>query len=697
MRWVERQARRFGFEVLLGTVLGLYVVSIWQVFMPPLQDYGGHIEFMDIVARYADPATNYASIFQLPDRPLPNTLSLGVAWALRGVFDANIVGKLLLTFYVVGLPLAFLALCRVTGRPRWWVFLAAPLTVSTMLTLGLLNYLVALPLLVASLVFAIRWARDGSRQAAVFLALCVIGLGFAHMIAYLFAGFFITVVLLLYTRRPRDLLRFGIFLPSLAPIVGFATLHFSGDRPAGPEQSGLEWRGLARTISDVWNYAVDLFATPLDDIVGLVLGVGLLVMLLQGHLRAAPVNPPQHKGLLERLRERPMEVLAVSCLLLYLAMPFSYGQVYVQFRLPVLLVPLVLMVPAYRQTRLTHAVVALAVVASLTSASLTVMQFGRVAAPHGNLPNALTQVPERARLLAPYPAPDRRRLMKSMPEQHNVRGLHTLLNGGMAIPSFTTNWFSPVRLRAGLNPPPATVGLGSAHAKDFDYAMLMSRGRGRAIASTHDHLRLMWEDAHWSLFKIVDPRPPRMTVMTSSPLGAPIAHPCPEASAMSGLRVTFDPLGLRTLAARCVRLSHQRAVVGESKEGRLFGRREKKAGTLYRYPSITIDCPRGKVVTGLVGTEGVQLRSLGVACSLPRFALDEAVSPRPPVLRMANPLAANGDKAPSPRPPAPFFDLRCPSGTVAVGFRGRAGTRMEAVGLACDALTVAEPEPVTPR
>lgn len=657
------------FSLSFGALLGLYVTLAWCNRVPPMQDLGAHIEMMDIAAHHDDSATGYEHYFIRPDRPLPNTLSLGAAWALGGWVDTATTAKLLLTLYLLGFPLALLWLCRVMGRPRWWVFFAAPLTINPLLPLGLLNYLLALPLIIVCIAAAVRWSRDAHRPSAVILGIALTLLAFAHMVGYLFGALLSGLVLLLYTSHWRQLARFLLYIPSLVPGLGFFTLLTALPAPSG-RPSKLTWTGTDRVLNRIWADSVDTFTGPFDDIFGVVLGVLAVLLLIQRQAVASASESSHRPGPLAVARSNPLVVVAAAVAVGYLLAPHRYGEVWIQFRLPVLFVALLLLVPRAYPSVLTRVAVAFAVVGALSTGAIAVKKFRDAGQKFEPLLDRLEQLPTRTRLASPLPGNDPGSHFHFQ-VQRAVRGLHGWLNGGASSHAFMSNYYTPVRFKDGFAPsnPPTPL---DDHIYDYDYAVVRSFTPPDSLLAA-SHLNLEWVGSHWWLFSVQDIQPPTMTVTTGGRLGAPARLPCPDDSAMVGLRMTYDALGLESLSAKCAQLSPLKVIVGKPKATGLTGLAGPDG------EAVDVDCPTGQVVVGLTGKEGASIRSVGLLCQLARDAFDIKADSR-----------TRATVRPPPEPgatrsgPLPTFVLPCPGGTAAVGFRGRAGLRLEAVGLACD-------------
>ena len=166
----------------LGILANL--LPIWTVTWLPMGDLFGHVQLMDIVLRHGDPATVYRDLYVLPRSLDPNTLSLWFARAVPGM-GALTAARVVLSAYVIGLPVSLVWMARAWRRSPWLALLSLPLTWNALVNIGFLNYIIALPVLFGVLALARRYAEAGRWQRGVTLALLLTLLFFCHVIAFL--------------------------------------------------------------------------------------------------------------------------------------------------------------------------------------------------------------------------------------------------------------------------------------------------------------------------------------------------------------------------------------------------------------------------------------------------------------------------------------------------------------------------------
>lgn len=247
---VEAQTERLCFFVALAVTGAV----LWLVPVLPFQDFPNHLHVLE-VERALRAGSDIAflrtregwffgySLYLLPSRALP---WLDVEQALR----------LVVLISALGLPLAARALAGELGAPKEWVgLLSLPLALSWPLRMGLLPYVLALPLLLLATRFLVRACR-ASRGASVALTLAASACYLAHPLAFgwlLALGFVAGVTL-----APRRVRAIGTCALALTPgllMAGWDVAHGAFRQIAGTqhtwEPSPLYFRPLARAVAQL--------------------------------------------------------------------------------------------------------------------------------------------------------------------------------------------------------------------------------------------------------------------------------------------------------------------------------------------------------------------------------------------------------------------------------------------------------------
>lgn len=487
---------------LFGAAIAFNVWQLWSVRWLPLQDLGGHLVLMDVVARYGDPGTIYSELFVVSSGLRPNTLTLWLARWFGPLIGVSALAKLLLSAYVVGLPLSVLAVARGFGRSDWLAFFALPLTWNAMLMTGLINYVIAIPLLFWILPTARRFAEQGQRRAGVTLGAILVVLYFAHIIAVLIGLGMAVFVLALYLperRHWRRLLAPGVVLPlifwwtwrmfvALDPTDEGRTFGLGLDvgvghvfAPMDALFSGLHvWGGRTlQTNEDEWMLGA--------------LGAVWLTLMMLAPLHARPLTP---SGLLATVRELGLEVITLCCFAAYLCLPSELNEVeivtervVVQFWLLLALWP---RQPLQGRARAWIAPVVCAALIYPWAMGQALADFDEHADMQG-LEAMIDALPDGSRLAIEHRIDDMAIFhMHSL--WHVPKAMHALRNGGITHESFASRPYTPVQFRAGRTPVAPDLEKGDG-LDEYQYVLVASLVRPelpRAVLRFERQVGIWW-------------------------------------------------------------------------------------------------------------------------------------------------------------------------------------------------------------
>lgn len=241
----------------------------------PMVDLPQHAAQLSAWVHLKDPAYGFVDQFEV-NWWTPYLLSyllarpfvalLGVVGALKLVVLASVLANVAL----------YWLLLRSVKQDEWLCLLGLPLSFGFSFYFGFTNFLLGTPLILASVVLALRYSEQPSARRGIPFALMLGATFLAHVIAFAIAS----AVAFLLTARPvrsvRGLLRdYWPLLAGLACVVpwipGFTR---SPDISAQPEIWVLGWGRL-------WALPATLLAaTPADELAGWLGGAVLLLVLL---------------------------------------------------------------------------------------------------------------------------------------------------------------------------------------------------------------------------------------------------------------------------------------------------------------------------------------------------------------------------------------------------------------------------------
>lgn len=663
VRWLTR--RWFAFAIGLVCLANLAVV--WSADWLPLQDWGGHLQHLDIVARQSDPATVYPELFQVHSLFGANGLELMLARVLGPLFGAMFVLKLVLAFYLVATPLSLVAVAQAFGRPRWVALLGAPLVFNGAFGFGFMPFLAGIPLSFFALALARRYATTGRFRTGVALTVLLTLAFFAHAIAWLIAVSFVLATLVLFVPQRRHWRRF-LPLPLSSPfVVAWVVDRVATNTSAppglaflGPGGLDLQSRPLQQAIDAIPNWGLHFQAGSADGVATIAIMFVWLMMMAVASVTAPPaVAGPTDSGWRFRVRPFALELATLGCLVGYFVLPENIppaGIIRERWLVfAILLLPLWIRAPASRGTAWAPLIAfALACSYPLTIAD-TARKYEREVV--GRLPEAIAALPDRSALLYLVRGPPAPHTFLS-PHLLHPTGLHALLNGGHANLTFvglpyTATDFQPGKVPSYVLHPLSPYAL--PDLKEWDAVLVWSlvepvdAGQSRDLIST-------WHEGPWWLYEVV--KPPFAGISMSGGIsGATAILACPPNELLVGVDLEKERIStaIRSVRAVCGSLSSDPLTMGS------FG--PAHAGA-WRGGGGRVDaalrCPEREWVDGLQGRADRYLRSLRIHCS------------------GGSTIGAVGDLEGTP------FKLGCGAGRAALGIKVRFGTMIDAIGLACE-------------
>ncbi|TNF34801.1 MAG: hypothetical protein EP329_06870, partial [Deltaproteobacteria bacterium] len=686
---------------LLVLALALLVAPMWVGPMPPLTDFGGHVQIADAWVRVpTDPFI--AGLVERHDSWLvPNLLAARFAATLHPLLDVVSGLRLFVTLCMVGLVGGILWVLREWGRTRWLVFLALPFTWNGMLALGLINYAAAMVLMFVVVALGHRYGRHGRTRDAIALAAALVLAFWAHGLGAPITLLMALFVLVVSAARPRRLLGLLALVPS---VVLWLQWYLRMRRALGVGNEPETSFSMQKSWDELLINTIDVHVDGGDMAVLAVL-VGAWIVLLAtsrrgadelgdaptlASWRAAPVASARAFGarVWREASDNALLLLAVGLLFGYFFVAPAYiGSTFISPRLIVPAVLLLFMVPRVPERGLLPK---LAIGAAVLASFVFARDVGRhvAAFEHEELePVALLaeEIPRDSRVLCAEVFRVDPVFIRA-PLDHNCNGVLVARSGGFADGAFADTPYNGVMLRDAGD----KVRLRPNKWQSFqalsrlDY--LVVRGDHRApapdVAEVVDTIEPeLWElGPSWTLYRVVHPDRVETTYEDAcgGTGGAPLLWNCPKGMAVSGIIATTTPDGklLGSVQARCRALEVRSDGVVE-----YTGRRETgpRFGEAVQHHRRVVECPGGQVLVGLSGTSSSYVNQVGILCGEGRLVATEAAA-SVEVLKFAETGEERGMVGGDAGAP---FALVCPEDSVPIGIRGGFGYMIDAFGIAC--------------
>lgn len=218
-------------------LLGL-VWPLWILGYPPLQDFPTALLIAEVIA---DPTNPLFEDYEWAGIQTPLfSLFYALVWMLTRVFTARTSLLIVLTLYVVSLPMALrYAWKAVHGQTReepWALFCLAPLVTHPFYFYGLFNFLISLPIAMVCLGSTLRALRSSRRTGPIWLAVWLLLLVLSHPFTFMLTGYLaLLVVSTAGSGRLRRVIGLGI-TAAPALILFLAFLPFLPTTPRGDPQ-----------------------------------------------------------------------------------------------------------------------------------------------------------------------------------------------------------------------------------------------------------------------------------------------------------------------------------------------------------------------------------------------------------------------------------------------------------------------------
>jgi hypothetical protein len=357
-------AQKLTKQNLLYLAAALFATApAWIVKYPPLVDLPFHLAAMRTIHSLGDPVYGLSEHFVLTlgrTQYLAYYLAGSALSYVVGVVNANIV---LMSVYLGGTVLALRDLLAALGKDERLCLFVIPLLVNVLFMLGLLPFLLGIPVMFWALAAAVRWFEQPTRKRGIVLGLLALLLFYSHI--FPFAIFAIGFAAMFPWSRPRSWRRVVLpVLPAAAAAAWWATFTQAGRLTSGAV-TGTEERArpLDQAIADIPNWFTNVFRDDSEE--RIIIALSMLVVISLGIAmgeRGRPAKPAVSRyGLL----------LAV-CIVLYFTLPGAHGYISLIYqRLPVVFalcaIPLLPMPRGLRGQLVTVSAAAIAMVSVINT------------------------------------------------------------------------------------------------------------------------------------------------------------------------------------------------------------------------------------------------------------------------------------------------------------------------------------------
>ena len=471
---------------------------VWLVRYVPVQDLPFHVATIRILASFRDPAYRFGDDFVLT---LARTQY--VLYHLAGAALARVAGPLtanamLMSVYLSGTVLALQSLLRALERDERLCVFVVPLLVNVPFMLGLLPFMLGVPIMFAATAAAVRYVPAPTLGRGALLAVLILALFYSHIVPFLLFG--VSYLALFPRRRPRAWMMAAAPWTPVVPVALWWVLFTKAGRVSGSvlfDLTGERHKSLLLSVTDFSRVVTGVFADASDErvfIATLFVALGAVVLSA-----GAPERAVQ--------RLRAYALLPATCLVCYVTLAEGHDYVFfIAQRFPALClmaaIPLLSMPSGWKGHVVTTAAGLLAL-ASIVNACNHFQRFEREEV--GGFDAAIAAMAPNSRVCALIYDPASR-IVRNAPFLH-FGSYYQVQRGGVVMFTYAGYPHWPVDFAAGKYPPPGAPARlrwewtpQRVSMKDiypyYDY--VLTRGQGfRPPGGTY---REIWHDDHWAVW-----------------------------------------------------------------------------------------------------------------------------------------------------------------------------------------------------
>jgi hypothetical protein len=491
------------------------LVPVWIGRYLPLLDGPNHLAITFVWRHLSDPEWGFDKVYTSNLAPLPYWAQYAIEYVLSIPFGIEIAQKLFLSASILALPISIALYARRMGRDPRLALFAFPLAWNVNLANGFLSYVAGLPVLFFALIALDKYAERPTLKWGAIAALTGTSLYFFHFLSW---GMFLAIggFSSLPAPRPWSVKRALLApLPTLpTALVGLVCYKIGNSASVNlPVNTGRGLAGFQGAYNDLQGnltmfptWIMDFSPGDRDALCALALCFAWLLLLCARPFTAGTPEPAS--ALPERdVRAWRLELAALVCFLLYLALPRSLLQPFYWFavnrRLAVavaLFAALLVRGPIAGPRRWLLAVAAIVAVLYPLDIARHFYRFNKKA--HG-YDEVIAEVP-KGKLVLP--------LMMTLgdPEEVNVNCYNNwgayvqMREGGYMVQYFSVEF--PIKYKTSYrHPAPAwdrpDLFNYAAHGAPWDYFLIHGPSKVDPFAKVHDKVKLLKKSGDWEIWQ----------------------------------------------------------------------------------------------------------------------------------------------------------------------------------------------------
>ena len=335
-----------------GIFIGLWLaltamvlVPVWSQRLLPMLDTPNHLALVRGWHSYYDPSYHLAEYYDLRVRIVPYFLFYWSIHMLMYVFSIEVANKIFLSAYLILFPLAILYLSRVLRRSHWLALGAFALAFNMNWIYGFSSYLMGTAMMFFALAGLIGYLRYQSQVSLLVLFVATMLAYLSHVMPWAVFGVCAIVLLLYHWRRWRRGISASL---AMFPTVIMAVTAYAEDSlEKGYMKQGEGFAGTFRdfptALLEFPRRIMELFPGTLDSWV-----LATLAATVLGLAWWKGTHVPEDNA--EDAGELPIVLWVLG--ILYPILPYAMAKPMswwnISPRLPSMMAPLILLLPAAR-------------------------------------------------------------------------------------------------------------------------------------------------------------------------------------------------------------------------------------------------------------------------------------------------------------------------------------------------------------
>jgi hypothetical protein len=472
---------------------------MWLYRWLPIQDLPQHLASLRVVheVHTGGPASE---TYAVDLRQTQYLLFYVVGDLLAYFFDIRTAALLLFTAYMLGTVAAMHTLLRSLGRDPRLALLTVPLLTNSQFLLGLIQFLLGVPLMLWGWSLAIDYSRAWRRNDAVLLAVIAALTFYAHVVP--FGVLVMGLAILAPWRSPRALARYALPLsPAGLLVAQWLLFTRAGDFVRNAVTSGAENKDFwpfAQSFHEMYSIAFNTYPDSADEML-------FAYALLAGAILTVLACAPRRRTFVSTAR---WLLVPLACAVFYFRSEGTNGFLgHIRDRFA--LIAVFALIPAMRAPRgLCGALGTCAmVVIALMTAETWSWHLSRFQVECGDLDGALAHIPP-SKHVAGLIFSSESHFFEENPFLH-YGAYYFVDKGGSANFSFAgyPHWvysYKPHRDPLGASPPvflwewrPDRIEPREELAASYDYVLT----RGLGFDPPHGWFTKTWEGDHWSVWE----------------------------------------------------------------------------------------------------------------------------------------------------------------------------------------------------